>query len=118
MSTLELHSDNRIAVQVMKASHLDDSGAVYEESEDLINVPLRSESVQVSVFFKENKNGVLRCSMRSKGTVNVAHIAQGFGGGGHKTASGFKCALPLDQARKSVLDKLLESHSIGNRQDR
>lgn len=109
LSTLELHADNRIAVQVMRAVHLDDSGAVYEDSEDLINVPLRSETVQVSVFFKENKAGILRCSLRSKGSVNVAHIAQGFGGGGHRTAAGFKCSLPLEQARKSVLDKLQDA---------
>jgi len=109
LSTLDLHHGDRIAVQVMRSSHLDESGAVYEESEDLINVPLRSESVQVSVFFKENKAGVLRCSLRSKGGVNVAHIAQSFGGGGHRTAAGFKCSLPLEQARKSVLDKLMEA---------
>ncbi len=109
LSTLELHEDNRIAVQVMRAAHLKESGAVYEDSEDLINVPLRSESVQVSVFFKENPAGVLRCSLRSKGTVNVAHIAQGFGGGGHRTAAGFKCPHPLEQAWKSVLDKLKDA---------
>lgn len=109
LSTLELHSKNRIAVQVMQGSHLEESGAIYEDSEDLINVPLRSESVQVSVLFKENQGGVLRCSMRSKGLINVAHIAQGFGGGGHRTAAGFKCALPLEQTRKSVLDKLKDA---------
>ncbi|NLJ46827.1 MAG: bifunctional oligoribonuclease/PAP phosphatase NrnA [Treponema sp.] len=111
LSTLELHEDNRIAVQFMRAAHLDDSGAVYEDSEDLINVPLRSETVQVSVFFKENKSGILRCSLRSKGGVNVAHIAQSFGGGGHRTAAGFKCSLPLEQARASVLDKLKDALS-------
>ena len=111
LSTLELHVDNSVAIQIMLRSDLADSGAAYEESEDLINVPLRSETVQVSVFFKENSNGVLRCSLRSKGAVNVAHIAQGFGGGGHRTAAGFKCVLPLEKARKSVLDKLTEALS-------
>ncbi|HSV55871.1 MAG TPA: bifunctional oligoribonuclease/PAP phosphatase NrnA [Magnetospirillaceae bacterium] len=106
LSTLELLADNRIAVQIMKIAHMDESGALYEESEDLINIPLRSESVQVSVFFKENRTGVLRCSLRSKGNVNVAHIAQNFGGGGHRTAAGFMCTLPLEQARVSVIDRL------------
>ncbi len=108
LSTLELHNRDQVAVQVMLRSSLDESGAAYEESEDLINVPLRSETVQVSIFFKENRNGVLRCSLRSKGSVNVAHIAQSFGGGGHRTAAGFRCALPLEQTRKSVLDKLAD----------
>jgi len=108
ISSLELYAQNRVAIQVMLSADLEESGAAYEESEDLINIPLRSETVQVSVFFKENKKGVLRCSLRSKGTVNVAHVAQGFGGGGHRTAAGFKCILPLAQTRKSVLDKLMD----------
>lgn len=111
LSTLKLYAQDRVAVQVMLREHLEKSGASYEESEDLINVPLRSETVLISIFFKENSNGVLRCSLRSKGSVNVAHIAQGFGGGGHKTAAGFKCVLPLEQTRKSVLDKVMDALS-------
>ena len=67
-----------------------DCKANYEEADQLINIPLRSEEVRVSVFFKENVEGLLRCSLRSKGNINVAEIAERFGGGGHKTAAGFK----------------------------
>jgi phosphoesterase RecJ-like protein len=91
-------------MQIMSKETLLESGASYEDAEDLINVPLQSKTVEVSVFFKSNSEGVLRCSLRSKGFVNVAQLAQSFGGGGHKTAAGFKCPYPLDTIRKKVLE--------------
>ncbi len=104
LSTLELHADGRIALQTMTREMLDETKSCYEDSEDLINVPLQSKNVQVSIFFKSNSAGVLRCSLRSKGAINVAHIAQTFGGGGHKTAAGFKSPYPLETMRKKVLE--------------
>ena len=83
-----------------------DCRANYEEADGLINIPLKSEDVRVSVFFKENLEGLLRCSLRSKGNINVAEIAQQFGGGGHKTAAGFKCRESMDKTKKAILDNL------------
>ncbi|TFG83736.1 MAG: bifunctional oligoribonuclease/PAP phosphatase NrnA [Spirochaetales bacterium] len=104
LSTLELHHEDQIAIQVMNKETLMSTGASYEDAEDLINVPLQGKSIEVSVFFKMNYSGILRCSLRSKGSVNVAHVAQSFGGGGHKTAAGFKSPYPLDTIKKKVLE--------------
>ncbi len=90
----------------MRREMILDSGANYEEADQLINIPLKSEDVRVSVFFKENLEGLLRCSLRSKGNINVAEIAQLFGGGGHKTAAGFKCRDSVEATKKIMLDKL------------
>lgn len=103
MATLTLHYENRVAVQRMTKDALIVSGAPYEEGQTLINVPLKSESIRVSVFLKENEAGVLRCSLRSKGDIDVASIASEYGGGGHKNAAGFKTTLPLDEVEKKVL---------------
>ncbi|MCX7024113.1 MAG: DHH family phosphoesterase [Spirochaetes bacterium] len=108
-STLELRAGNRIAIQLMTRDDLASSpGASYEDGEDLINMPLHGKDVEVSLLFKQNTDGVLRCSLRSKGLINVAHIAQGFGGGGHGTAAGFKCPLPLELMREKVVETISE----------
>ena len=106
LSTLELHYDNHVAVQTMTQDLLRDAGATYEESDLLINIPLRSGDIRVSVFFKENLEGVKRCSLRSKGNIDVATIAQSLGGGGHKTAAGFKCVRPFDVMKVEILEML------------
>jgi phosphoesterase RecJ-like protein len=106
LSTLELKLNHRVAIQKMLKETIQECGGSYEESDTFINTPLKSERIRVSVFFKENENGLLRCSLRSKGNINVADIAQQFGGGGHKTAAGFKCTSSLEETQKKVLDML------------
>ena len=105
-ATLELYIDSHVAVQSMSAKTLTTTGASYEEGQTLINLPLRSRDILVSVFFKENLESVLRCSLRSKGEINVAEIAQSFGGGGHKTAAGFKCKSGIEETLPIILEKL------------
>ncbi len=106
LSTLELFYDQHVAAQTMTKEMIAECGAMYEEADTLINIPLKSESIRVSLFFKENEAGILRCSLRSKGNINVAEIAQSYGGGGHKTAAGFKSIWPLETIKQKVLDKL------------
>lgn len=118
LSTLELHCGGKIAFQLMLKGDLEEAGAGYEEAEPLINIPLRSKQVQVSILMKESPDGKLRGSLRSKGAVNVSAIAQTFGGGGHKTAAGFKCTKGLAETKAEVLQKVtaaLEAASIGCR---
>ncbi len=106
LSTLEFFYDNHVAVQTMRKEDIIESGALYEEADSLINIPLKSEEIKVSVFFKENLEGILRCSLRSKGNIDVAFIAQIYNGGGHKTAAGFKSKYPLEEIKVKVLDML------------
>ena len=106
LSTLEFYYDKHVAVQTMLKDDIIESGALYEEADSLINIPLKSEDIKVSIFFKENTEGILRCSMRSKGNIDVAFIAQIYNGGGHKTAAGFKSKYPLEEIKAKVLEML------------
>jgi len=53
-----------------------------------------------------------RVSMRSKGKLDVARIAEDFGGGGHTCASGCSVEGPLHAAVESVLGKVRGEGSI------
>ncbi|RPJ07417.1 MAG: bifunctional oligoribonuclease/PAP phosphatase NrnA [Spirochaetaceae bacterium] len=108
LGTLELVLNNHVAIQVMTKETILDSGGKYEEADQIINIPLKAEAVKVSIFFKEDLEGLMRCSLRSKGNIDVAEIARSFGGGGHKNAAGFKCRESIASIRIQVLDKLQE----------
>ena len=109
ISSLELEMEGRVALQSLGKDELKASGASYEDAEDLVNIPLQDKRVEVSVLFKENLEGRLRCSLRSKGSINVARIAQSFGGGGHRTAAGFTCLTPLARSKADVLQSIARS---------
>ena len=106
LATLELFFANHVSLLTMTREMVVNSGANYDEADQLINIPLKSEDIRVSVFFKQNPAGLLRCSLRSKDNINVAEIAQFFGGGGHRTAAGFKCRDTLEKTKQIVLEKL------------
>ncbi len=106
LATLEFHFDQGVAVQTMTRQIIIECGSAYEEGQTLINVPLSAEKVRVSVFFKENLDGLFRCSLRSKRPIDVAAIASAYRGGGHRTAAGFKLDRPLEVVKPEVLQRL------------
>src|SRR5579871_6127285 len=77
--------------------------ALDEDCEGLVNYALGIAGVEVAVFFREVAKERVRISIRSKGAVNVAELAEKFGGGGHECASGFSTEGPVPEAVKRVL---------------
>lgn len=90
LGTLSLHVDGRIAVIHVTQAMFANTGASPADTETFINYPRSLVSVQVAVFIKEAKPDEISVSMRSKGEYNVAVVATGFGGGGHRNAAGFR----------------------------
>jgi len=102
LSTLELHFDGRYAAQYLRQQDFQRTGASYEDTEDLINECQRISSVEVAALFVELKDSRIKCSLRSKGAVDVCKIAQKFGGGGHKMAAGTHLPGPLENAMSLI----------------
>jgi bifunctional oligoribonuclease and PAP phosphatase NrnA len=88
------------------------TGAKEEDCEGLVNYALAIGDVEVAVFFRELPDSRFRVSMRSKGKLDVARIAEDFGGGGHICASGCSVEGPLHAAVESVLGKVRGEGSI------
>jgi phosphoesterase RecJ-like protein len=82
------------------------AGAREEDCEGLVNYALSIGEVEVAVFFRELPDGRFRISLRSKGKLDVAQIAEQFGGGGHACASGCSVGGPLHAAVESVLGRI------------
>ena len=101
-----LHRDGALAWMYVTRDDMERSNALEEHTEGLVNYALAIEGVEVALFFRELSNQRFRVSLRSKGGVNVAKIAEHFGGGGHACASG--CALdgPLHSAIDHVIAQL------------
>ncbi len=107
-STLEIYAKGRIATQILRREFLEKTGARVEDAESLINIPLKSKDIFVSILVKENDEGKVRISLRSKGTVNVSKIAQAFGGGGHVSAAGFRCSQDIEYVTRIILKQIIE----------
>jgi phosphoesterase RecJ-like protein len=83
-----------------------------EDCEGLVNYALSIHDVQVAILLREIPDGRIRASLRSKGEVNVAKVAERFGGGGHECASGCSLDGPLQDSLSRILALLRPSESI------
>ena len=119
LSGLEWVADQRGAVMVLKASDFAQTGARTEETENIVDVPQVVATVQVVVLITQTQagtdgspDGAIRLSFRSKpgpGAVDVAQLAQHFGGGGHARAAGAKTGEPLSDVVERVKSLLAKS---------
>jgi phosphoesterase RecJ-like protein len=98
-----LHREGALAWMYVTREEVERAGALDEDAEGLVNYALGIAGVEVAVFFRELGSHNFRVSLRSKGAVNVAAIAESFGGGGHCCASGCSIQGPLSLAAERVL---------------
>ena len=83
--------------------------AAEEDCEGIVNVAIGISGVEAAVFLRELPERRIRLSLRSKGKVNVAAIAEKLGGGGHGTAAGCTLEGPLARALEEILTEFRAS---------
>jgi bifunctional oligoribonuclease and PAP phosphatase NrnA len=109
LSTLERDQSGRIAWIRMSKEAMEATGATEDDSDGIINYPLTVGEVEAVAFFRELSNSTFRISLRSKNRVNVARVAELFGGGGHCNAAGFTVSANYDELSREVIDRLKEA---------
>jgi phosphoesterase RecJ-like protein len=77
----------------------------FEEVEGLIDVLRRAREAQVACVLKQGPDATWRVSLRSLGTIDVRHIAERQGGGGHRFAAGFTS----DESAEAVVAQIIDA---------
>ena len=73
-----------------------------EDCEGIVNFAIGIAEIEAAVFLRELPEGRIRMSLRSKGKLNVAEIAERLGGGGHENAAGCTVDGPLPRALDEI----------------
>lgn len=102
LQRLQVRANGKIAFTEIALSDYASTGAVPGDTEDLINYPRGVEGVDLALVFIEQPDGGTKVSFRSR-AADVSKLAERFGGGGHKLASGARVPRPLADARDEVL---------------
>jgi len=105
LSSLQLTPDGRIAWAVLRQEDFQSVNANAEDTEGIIDHIRAVRDIQIGALFSE-KRGVVRVSLRSNGTVDVARIARFFNGGGHAKAAGLTFEGLLEHAVCDVLQAI------------
>jgi bifunctional oligoribonuclease and PAP phosphatase NrnA len=111
MPSIEM-SNTVISATITQADRLR-AGVDQDTDGDLVSLLISVNQAMISVLFKEQLEGTVEISLRSKPGYDVAQVAFSLGGGGHKQASGATIEGPLDVAKARVMPLLYEAAKQG-----
>ena len=77
-----------------------------DEVEGLIDILRRTLEAEVTCVLKEEEDGSVRVSLRSLGAIDVHHVAEANGGGGHRFAAGFTSDLGIADVVERIIRAL------------
>lgn len=78
----------RVVVHLVTKEMMAASGGREVDCEAALDESMGLPQVELALMLRENRNGTLKGSLRSRGDIDVEKIAKPFGGGGHRHAAG------------------------------
>lgn len=106
LNTLQLSPKGDIAWLYVTPEDMIECAAANEDLEGIVNYPRNIRGVEVGILFKVIHEHAVKVSLRSAGKVDVAALAQTFGGGGHIRAAGARIEATLEEAMAQVLEEV------------
>jgi phosphoesterase RecJ-like protein len=103
LGRLEVLENGLAACSEIRRDDYAATGALPQDTEDLVNFTRSIIGVEVGLFFMEQPRGGVKVSFRARSRIDVARLAEQFGGGGHRLAAGATLETTLPEARARVL---------------
>ncbi|GGF97125.1 DHH family phosphoesterase [Paenibacillus aceti] len=106
LNGLQMTEDGKIGWVTITDEDMRATGAIHEDLEGIVNYPRNIQGVEVGMLFKVIHEGAVKVSLRSAGKVDVAQVAQSFGGGGHVRAAGARIEGVPEQIVSRVVEQV------------
>jgi bifunctional oligoribonuclease and PAP phosphatase NrnA len=103
LNSMERSRDGRLAWITATRQLFEKTSTSSEDTEDLIRYPRSLRGVEIAILFLEVDADTCKISLRSKNKVDVAKLAQRFGGGGHMKAAGCTVNGSLTEVKQQIL---------------
>lgn len=90
LSSLTFFAGDRIAFMKLTKQDLAECDATNEDTMGIVNHGIEIKGVDIAIIAIKQEDNSYYVSLRSKGSVNVANVAQQLGGGGHEHMAAFQ----------------------------
>jgi len=111
LQNLDITLDGKLALSTITLEMLRKYNLDSDETDSIINYGRDIKGVEVAITLKEVNENIIKASFRSKANVDVNKLAQIFGGGGHKKASGATIEGSMDYVKERIIEEV--SKTIG-----
>jgi phosphoesterase RecJ-like protein len=110
LSTIRRFDDGAITMLHLTVEDFEQTGAVENDSEGIIDHARAVEGTAVAVLVRDltgDRSGKRKVSLRATdGRVDVSEIARSFGGGGHRQAAGATTELDVDALTEAIRERV------------
>lgn len=103
LGTLVVEADLGMAWVTVPPGALERYGAEADDLDGIVEFARSVAGTRLALLFRQLANGRVKVSLRSRGAVDVAALAQRFGGGGHVKAAGASLEGPMGEVQEAVL---------------
>ena len=107
LNTLTVVED-KIAYIVLRKEFFDMTGTDSQDAQSFVTYPLSVDDVAVGIKFTEADDNFWKVSLRGKNRVDLAAIAEEFGGGGHINAAGLRMKGDEETVINTVVSRILK----------
>lgn len=104
LETLVVEPQRGLAWITVPPGALERYGLDPADLEGMVEFPRSIGGIRLALLFRQLANGRIKVSFRSVGNVDVAKLAERFGGGGHRRAAGASLDGSLAAVQRTVLD--------------
>lgn len=102
----KLYLGGKAILSYLTREELNEFHCTSKDLEGIVNQLRVTEGTEVAVFLYECEDGSFKVSFRVSGNLNVAEIAQIFGGGGHVKAAGCNIFGTIEEITERVLSEI------------
>jgi phosphoesterase RecJ-like protein len=103
---MKFFKEKKLAYFYLSHNELQKYNGRKEDTENIVENLIEYNEADVSLFLREEEDGIIKGSMRSKiDNIDVSKISSIFGGGGHKKAAGFSST----SKESEILDEILKN---------
>lgn len=113
LSGLQTLENGRIAYTTVTQAGIERSGAIPQDTEDLVDFTVSLKGVEVGMLFFEQARGGVKLSIRSRKGLDCAKVAGVFGGGGHRAAAGATLEAPVSECIERVVAAVRQELNAG-----
>lgn len=108
LSTVKRDESGKVASLRQTLKMREQAEAVDGDNNGFVNIPLAAREILAAVYMREIGPNEYRVSLRSKGDINVARVAEQFGGGGHRNAAGLRVTGDWDEKERELVEAVRE----------
>jgi phosphoesterase RecJ-like protein len=109
LDTVKRDESGKVASMRQTLKMREVAGAVDGDNNGFVNIPLAAREILAVVYMREVGDHEYRVSLRSKGDINVARVAEKFGGGGHRNAAGLRVVGDWDENEAELVKAVREA---------